>query len=245
MIGPRVIDTRKRSDQVRDCILDLIRNGTIKPGDRLPTEQEMTTLFGVGRSSVRAAVQSLIGLGIIEMRPGRGAYVKRLSVDDVTRVVAGALHLLPSATLQLLEAREMVEITAARLAAERHTEEDLAAMREALERSRKAFQNNDRDAMVDADIDFHAAMVRATHNEVLVTMLNSISGFLRKDRFAWYDIFENRAIGMAQHERIYAAIAAGNAKKAAALAGQHLALVRRQIESHMGKEVMQSASANT
>src|SRR5687767_4941999 len=83
------IDVRTRADQVRDAIIALIRDGELKEGDKLPTEPQLVEMFGVGRSSVRAAVQSLIGLGIVDMRPGRGAYVRRPSLDDVVRMVNG------------------------------------------------------------------------------------------------------------------------------------------------------------
>ena len=87
------IDARKRADQVRDSLIALIRSGELKDGEKLPTEQQLSAMFGVGRSSIREAVQSLIGLGIIEMRPGRGAYVSRMSLNDLVRMVDGAVRL--------------------------------------------------------------------------------------------------------------------------------------------------------
>ncbi|HET8524056.1 MAG TPA: GntR family transcriptional regulator, partial [Thermomicrobiales bacterium] len=67
------VDARKRADQVRDKIVEMIREGYLQEGEKLPTEPQLSEMFGVGRSSVREAVQALIGLGVVEMRSGRGA----------------------------------------------------------------------------------------------------------------------------------------------------------------------------
>src|SRR4051812_20746668 len=97
------IDTRKRADQVRDKLVQMIREGELHEGEKLPSEPQLSAMFGVGRSSVREAVQSLIGLGVIEMRPGRGAYVRRLSLEDLVRMIDGAIRLEYGAALQLHE----------------------------------------------------------------------------------------------------------------------------------------------
>src|SRR5262245_56754191 len=108
----RPLDGRKRAHQVRDRIVELVREGQLPENARPPTEPQLVKPFGVGRSSVRAAIQSLIGLGIVEVRPGRGAYVRRPSLDDVARMVDGAIRLDYSTALQLHEAHAIIEITA-------------------------------------------------------------------------------------------------------------------------------------
>jgi GntR family transcriptional regulator, transcriptional repressor for pyruvate dehydrogenase complex len=234
--GSLIINTRKRSDQVREQIEALIRDGSLRPGQKLPTEGQLMEMFGVGRSSVRAAVQSLLGVGLVEMRPGTGAYVRQLSTDDVAQVVTGRLALAQSAALHLMEARVMVEVTAARLAAERRTAADLQAMAQALESYERAGRAGDPDTFVDADIDFHAAMVRATHNTILDTMLASIAGILRAERL-------RRAVespvnidgAVSQHEQIYTAIVDGDAKLAAARVSRHLRYVETEMQMYLHK----------
>jgi GntR family transcriptional regulator, transcriptional repressor for pyruvate dehydrogenase complex len=220
--SPRLIDTRTRADQVRDQVADLIRAQGLRPGQRLPTERQMMEMFGVGRTSVRAAVQSLIGLGVVEMRPGLGAFIKSFTVNDVTRMIAGAMDVHPSAVMQLWEARQMIEITSARLAAQRRAVEHLRAMSECLERAAEASERRAPEAFTDADVDFHAAFVRASQNEVFVTMLNAIAGLLRQTRPRVDMTPEVTAPMIREHREILAAIEAGDETLAVQLVEQHL-----------------------
>jgi GntR family transcriptional regulator, transcriptional repressor for pyruvate dehydrogenase complex len=226
------IDTRKRADQVRDKLVQMIREGQLQEGEKLPPEPQLSAMFGVGRSSIREAVQSLIGLGVIEMRPGRGAYVRRLSLDDLVRMVDGAIRLEYGAALQLHEVRAMVEITAARLAAIRRTEADLSSMREAILRYKFAGHSGQRDRLIDADLAFHEAVVVATHNDVLVTVQQSIRGLLREHRrqYGVAEDAETRPMVIAEHEEIVDAIAAGDPTRAALRMQEHMRIIWRQIE---------------
>jgi GntR family transcriptional regulator, transcriptional repressor for pyruvate dehydrogenase complex len=226
------IDARKRAEQVRDKLVQLIREGQLHEGEKLPTEPQLSAMFGVGRSSIREAVQSLIGLGLIEMRPGRGAFVRRLSLNDVVRMVDGAVRLEYGAALQLHEVRAMIEITAARLASIRRTETDLATMRDAILRYRFAGQSAHPDRLIDADLAFHEAIVVATHNDVLVTVQQSVRGLLREHRrqYGVAGEVDARPLVIAEHEEIYAAIAAGDPREAAMRMQEHMRIIWRQIE---------------
>lgn len=231
----RIVNTRKRSDQVREQLETLIRDGSLQPGQKLPTEHQLMQMFGVGRSSVRAAVQSLLGVGLVEIRPGTGAFVRQLSADDVAHVVTGHLALAQSAALHLMEARVMVEVTSARLAAKRRTPADLRAMELALNRYREANNAGDMDAFVAADIDFHSAIVKATHNTILSIMLDSIAGILREERLRHVVAGGSggREGAIFEHDQIYAAIAAGDTRLAESLVRRHLRHVERGMRSHL------------
>ena len=229
---PAPIDARKRADQVREKLVQLIREGHLREGEKLPTEPQLSAMFGVGRSSIREAVQSLIGLGVIEMRPGRGAYVRRLSLNDLVRMVDGAVRLEYGAALQLHEVRAMIEITAARLAAIRRIDADLARMREAILRYKFAGKSSEPDRLIDADLAFHEAIVVATHNDVLVTVQQSIRGLLREHRrqYGVAGEVDARLLVIAEHEKICAAIAAGDPIRAAKRMQEHMRIIWRQIE---------------
>jgi GntR family transcriptional repressor for pyruvate dehydrogenase complex len=226
------IDTRKRADQVRDKLVQMIREGQLHEGEKLPPEPQLSAMFGVGRSSVREAVQALIGLGVIEMRPGRGAYVRRLSLDDLVRMVDGAIRLEYGAALQLHEVRAMIEITAARLAAIRRTATDLATMREAILRYKFVGHSGQRDRLIDADLAFHESIVIAAHNDVLVTVQQSIRGLLREHR-RQYGVSEDadtQPLVIAEHEEIFDAIASADPQRAAMRMQEHMRIIWRQIE---------------
>ncbi|MGH2531459.1 MAG: FadR/GntR family transcriptional regulator [Thermomicrobiales bacterium] len=232
------IDARKRAELVREKLVELIREGHLKEGEKLPTEPQLSAMFGVGRSSVREAVQSLIGLGLIEMRPGRGAYIRRLSLNDLVQMVDGAVRLEYGAALQLHEVRAMIEITAARLAATRRTDDDLARIKDAIIRYRIADHANNPEGLIDADLGFHRAIVEATHNDVLVTLLASISGLLREHRrqFGAAHELKTRPTVISEHDAILAAISAGNPGDAARLMQRHMRLIWHQIEQLATKE---------
>jgi GntR family transcriptional repressor for pyruvate dehydrogenase complex len=229
----RRVDGRTRADQVRDQIVALIRDRGFVEGTKLPTEPELVEMFGVGRSSVRAAMQSLVGIGMVEMRPGRGAFVCRLSLNEVVRMVGAAIKLEYAAAHQLHEARAMIEVTAARLAAKRRTDDDLARMRTAIDQYRDAWQADDLDGMVNSDLSFHAAVIKATRNEVMDIMLASISGLLHEQRrqYALAELDARGAVVIAGHIAIYTAIEHGDPAEAQHQAREHMRSISAQIDS--------------
>ena len=226
------IDARKRAEQVRDSLLQLIREGQLKHGDKLPTEPQLSAMFGVGRSSVREAVQSLVGLGIIEMRRGRGAFVSRVSLNDLVRMVDGAVRLEYGAALQLHEVRAMIEITGARLAATRRTDEDLEAMRVAIAEYGSYPEDAPNESLVSSDLAFHRAVIYAAHNEMLNQLLSSISGLLRQHRRQYAAANEPalRSDVVKGHNGILEAIEARDARLAASRMQTHMRSIWTQIE---------------
>jgi GntR family transcriptional repressor for pyruvate dehydrogenase complex len=229
---------RKRAEIVREKLVELIRDGHLKEGEKLPTEPQLAAMFGVGRSSVREAVQSLIGLGLVEMRPGLGAYLRRLSINDVVQMVDGAVQLEYGSALQLHEVRAMIEITAARLASVRRTAGDLTRMQDAILHYRIADHSDNVSSLVDADLEFHRAIVEATHNDLLVTLLDSISGLLREHRRQFGSAHElrNRPSVIEDHERILATIARHAPDDARRAMQSHMRTVWQQIEWLASKE---------
>jgi GntR family transcriptional repressor for pyruvate dehydrogenase complex len=162
--------TRSVPEQILDEITRLVTEGVLKPGDRLPSEIELAESFGVGRSSLREAMQALQLLGVVEVVQGRGTFLRE------THVLPLALNWarLASADLisQIMEARQIVEVAMARLAAERATGEDLVAMQAAIERATRA--GDDPEASGRAGVDFHLALAKATQNEVLSLMYRTV-----------------------------------------------------------------------
>jgi GntR family transcriptional repressor for pyruvate dehydrogenase complex len=235
------------SQVVLDQVLAKIRGGSLRPGDRLPSEYELMRMLNVGRSSVREALRGLISLGFVDTRPGRGAVV-------LSRVSSPMAHLQTqgvsiervqrSALLDLLEVREGLEAQAAELAARRATAEDLVhiqARAVELERQIAAGRIYSR-----SNVQFHLAIARASHNNVLRESLGHLLGQLREFRertvreipqMSGLDVVEHRAIVEAirrrrpaaarraavEHIRRYAAMV----KELGGTAGDGRAAVRR------------------
>jgi GntR family transcriptional repressor for pyruvate dehydrogenase complex len=171
---------RSLSDTVREQLLAQLRNGSLRPGDRLPGEHELMRMLGVGRSSVREALRGLITLGVVETRPGLGTVIVAGSPRRLASLGpgAGVADLLRRrAVLDLLEVRECLEGQAAALAAERATPLDLVAIeRHALEIERRVeagltyFRPN---------AAFHAAIAHASHNNFLAESVQQLVGQVR------------------------------------------------------------------
>ena len=139
-------------------------------GTRIPPEPALVDLLGVGRNTVREAVQSLVHAGLLERRQGSGTYVLSRSELAVTmgRQIADARQ------RDVVEVRRALEVEAARLAARRRSATDAAALLQRRDERAAAYQAGDLDGMVATDLDLHRAIVRATANPLLVTLYENL-----------------------------------------------------------------------
>lgn len=169
------------SQIVFDQLLAKIRGGVFRPGDRLPGEYELMQQLGVGRSSVREAMRGLVVLGLVETKAGRGAVVLARSSGSSARLALQTDRSLQRwAILDLLEVREGLEGMAAQLTAERATPDDLAA----IERAEKAVEARIAAGRhyFRANVEFHLAIARASHNNLLTDTLRYLLRDIRLHR---------------------------------------------------------------
>src|SRR5947209_5799095 len=142
-------------DAVSESILSLIRSGELKPGMRLPSEPQLIEMTGVSRSSVREAIRSLETMGLVEIRRGKGTFIREIDTSGMTDAQM-LLMLADRKVLEnLVEVRETLEPMMARLAAERATDDDIAALRHHLEGMDHA---RDHEAWRPAHLAFHQAL---------------------------------------------------------------------------------------
>jgi GntR family transcriptional regulator, transcriptional repressor for pyruvate dehydrogenase complex len=164
-------------DAVSEAVLALIRNGELKPGTRLPSEPELIAMTGVSRSSVREAIRSLETMGLLEIRRGKGTYIREIDTGSV----ADAQMLLMLADRKVLENLIEVRITLeplmARLAAERATAEDIAALRHAIDGMHHGAA--DIEEWRPPHLAFHQALAEASHNIILTKIWSLITMFLK------------------------------------------------------------------
>lgn len=212
-------------EQAAARLREQITSGHWPVGTRLPGETTLAKELGVGRSTVREALRALAGAGLVRPRQGAGVFV--IATEPAEDWPA---RLRRAAVSDVYEVRMAVEVHAARLAARRRTDEDIAALRAALAGRRAASAAGDT-AFVDADIAFHAAVVAAAHNPVLADLfaeftpvlrtglveLLSLTGLRRKDPNTADDA----------HEAIWRAVAEGDEEAA-------VAVVTRELEDPFG-----------
>ncbi len=146
----------------------IVAEGRPGPGEKLPNELELSQELGVSRTTLREAIRSLVTQGVLEVRRGKGTFVSG-QVGEIEDFGFGGLERVKGQLRDLFELRSIFEPQAARLACLRATEEELADILEkgaAVAACIRAGQDR-----VEADGAFHAAIVRATHNEFMVRLL--------------------------------------------------------------------------
>ncbi|MFG6121417.1 FadR/GntR family transcriptional regulator [Thalassobacillus sp. B23F22_16] len=209
------IERRKVSMQVFDRIKEYIQNEDMKPGDRLPTEKQLSEMFGVSRTPVREALSVLEASGLTVSKQGGGSIVQATSLTNLIEETQFEF-IDTDEVLNLLETRIILETEAARLAAERATPDEKALIKEKLDAIRSS--QNDNRVGYKEDIAFHNAIVRASHNPILVHSVENITTLYEKAiRFSLkknMGISEKRAQVLSEHERIYTAIRMGNGEQA-------------------------------
>ena len=221
----------KRSDAVYDILEQLIASRQLLPGARLPAERDLATHLGVSRNSVREAVHELELKRLVERRSGRGTLVldprpsaSRSLLDDLT---ASQRDLL-----EIMDFRLAVEPPIAALAAERSTRGNIIGLARLLDE----MAAETRPARVaELDMRFHAAIARATHNQLLVRLHDVSSEWLRQSRREALQSRGRREASLAGHRRIYEAIKAGRRDVAHAAMADHVQQVRTIIESHRSR----------
>jgi GntR family transcriptional regulator, transcriptional repressor for pyruvate dehydrogenase complex len=222
------------TDEAIERIRDLIASGEWDPGMRLPREADLAKQLGLSRNSLREAVRALSLARVLEVRQGDGTYVSSLEASELLEPTLSATHLLRGRTvLELFEVRRMLEPEAAAMAAHRADQDVLRDLRRELDRMVAA---GDRaDDLVEADAAFHDVIARAPGNGVLSALLRSLSTKTVRARL-WHGIADRDALDLAraEHERIYEAIAAGDADLARAATLLHIAHNETWLREHLG-----------
>ena len=144
----------------------------LSPGDKLPNEIELAQELGVSRTTLREAIHSLVSQGLLEVRRGRGTFVTE-EADTINDYGFSDLDQVRGQLKDLFELRRIFEPSAARLACQRATDKEMADILAKGEEVDRCIRGGlDR---TQADRDFHAAIVRATHNEYMMRLLPMIN----------------------------------------------------------------------
>ncbi len=207
-----------------------------REGEVLPVEQELASSLGVGRNALREAVKVLSSKGLIVTGPRSGTRVRPRSdwnmLDpDVLSWHSDPETATPEFLLSLLEARRIIEPKAAELAAVRGTREDMAAILSAYERMEKV--RLDPEARMLADIDLHAAILKASHNDVIAHFRHAVASYLRAHaklgRSVAAEDGDALQYDLDLHRRIATSIVTGKAKSAYALTVEVLNQGRQRV----------------
>jgi GntR family transcriptional regulator, transcriptional repressor for pyruvate dehydrogenase complex len=223
------------TDRAIEQIRELIRTGALPPGSKLPPEPDLAAQLGLSRNLAREAVKALSVARVLEIRRGDGTYVTSLQPSLLLEGLGGVVELLQSdaAALQdLMEVRRLLEPMATALAATRITEGQLAEVKGHLDAMREARDDVERFNAHDAA--FHRAVVAATGNETLLTLLESVSGRTLRARI-WRGRTDDQSAGrtLAEHEAIHRALCSRDATLSQAAALLHVSTTERWLKEHL------------
>jgi GntR family transcriptional repressor for pyruvate dehydrogenase complex len=174
-----VRSTRIYEEIVRQ-IKAMIAEGRLKSGDQLPPERDLADKFVVSRTSVREALRALESLGLVEIRPGEGTFVKEISVEALIEPLALVMASQREAIGELFEARRLLEPAIAALAARRATPDEIQEMERILEEQAKEIAVGRTGLSQDGQ--FHAAIAGAAHNRAIMRIVHGIMDLLTQSR---------------------------------------------------------------
>jgi len=234
---PNVAPIRREplAAEVARRLVDYLLSGGVELGGRMPSERQLAEAFGVGRSAVREAIAALTLIGLIEVRHGDGTYLKRPDSPLLPQVVEWGLLLGEQRTIDLVEARQKIEVDIAGLAAQRRTDEDLGDLSRILARMEQETHDGTASAaFVDADVEFHLRLAETARNSALRDVLSSIQALLR----AWIGrvIAEgHRDISYAEHVPIFEAVRARDARAAEDAMDAHMRSAAGRLQTTLDR----------
>ncbi|AGK99695.1 FadR/GntR family transcriptional regulator [Desulfoscipio gibsoniae] len=227
-----VTEKTSRAQRIVDQIRDLIASGKLQTGDKLPPERELADIFNVSRTSVREAIRILETMGLVEIKKGHGVFAKKATLDSVLSNAADALVLSNKEMKQLFEIRKVLETQAAAWAAERASETEIEEIKTIIKEVK--FLNKQKlDIAVANQYDkkFHAAVIEASRNDVLVKIMSGLFDTLDKARVKTAIIPGRALMSINDHEAISSAICERNPQKAKQAMYDHIESVEKTMEN--------------
>ena len=228
--------------QIEDMILD----GVLKPGDRLPAERDLAQQLDVSRASLREALGVLQARGLLQARRGGGTYVRDVAADTVTEPLVHLLKKRPDAVGDFLEVRSVLEEMAAQFAAKRANDVDREIIALRFRALETTYDTPKLTGNSDADLAFHMAIADASHNVALVHVMRGLFNLLHVTIADNLDRIFAEAGGMEvirrQHRELYDAVMAGDADAARRKARTHLDFVVSTLRGSADETLRQERS---
>jgi len=208
-------------DKIIKQIRHLITSGQLNSGDKLPPERKLAEKLGVGRTAVRDAIRKLEFYGILRTVPQSGTVVAGIGITALEGLITDVLKLETSDFADLVETRVILEKNTAKLAAERRTKQDIAAIQTAYDAYETKIKK--REDAVEEDLMFHLKVAEASKNVVLKSLMLIITPDIIND-FIQYEVCdeETELKALEDHQNILDAIISKDGEKAAFYMNEHL-----------------------
>jgi GntR family transcriptional repressor for pyruvate dehydrogenase complex len=215
------------SERIVMRLMDMIRERKLRPGDRLPPERELAEMMGVSRPSLREALRALSIMNIIDNIQGSGTYVTALEPSRLVENLSFVISLDDSTFISALEARKVLEVGLAAMAAERITDEQLSELEQVLSRSEEVIQ--DAEAFLQCDMEIHRRIAEAAQNTILVIFMSSIQQVSLFSRRRTVELPEVARHTLGHHRELIAALKAHDPQAASQAMREHLDYVKNRL----------------
>jgi GntR family transcriptional repressor for pyruvate dehydrogenase complex len=227
-----LIKKKKLADEVIDEIKRMIQSGELKEEDRLPNQTEFATQLGVSRTSLREAINTLCVLGVLEQHQGFGTIVKSRFSALYADHLSAPFITDEKATLELLEARQFIEIGAARLASRNATSKQIQEMGALIDAMAKANEKGDIQKLSEQDIDFHFQIAQATGNRVMIHLLANIRNLMENFMHEAFLVLHDQKRDLKAHKDIYRAVKRKDPQMASKLMKKHIQDVQKDLQQY-------------
>ena len=225
-VGNKELLSHKVAAEIEEAIV----TKKIPPGDRLPSEMELCSQFGVSRTAVREALRTLSAKGMISIEKGRGIFVKSISSEHVSNSMHNYLEVTGtrSTMMEVIEARMIIEPAIAQYAALHHTEEDIIALKQNLEEMRL---NTDQVEHARLDMKFHLLIAEASGNSIMPLILNPIHRLMPSiKKKIMKSVPGAKKAALTWHKKVLDAIESRDPQKAYLAMKGHLKVAKKQTE---------------
>lgn len=214
----------QQQDTVIRYLKQMLYEGKLEPGDRLPAERKLSEQLSVSRLHVRQALQKLESYGIVKTFPQSGSVIAEMKVQSLEKMITDILQIDQYDFHSLVEVRGLLETEAIRLCALNRDEEDLEAIRTTLIQCEKTF--DDPESRVDIDFQYHRAIALGSHNPVLASMLLIITPDILKYYRRYNTCANPQETVLKEHREMFRCIEECDADGAAEVLSRHLRGIR-------------------
>ena len=219
------IDRVSMSEEIIEHLKEQIISRSLKPGEKLPSEENLAEIMGVGRGTIREALRVLIHMGLVE-RKGNGTYVTEARMNSSYKFKLGEYRDL----VEIMEVRRVVEPALARLAAERRNSDIVAEIAGELQEMKDGIQ--DVDSFILHDSKFHDLIFDASGNSILENFIRGLKDLMKKNQAIVlkerYSHIMPKSLEF--HERIYNAILASNGDEASRIMLNHIIDIEEEFK---------------
>lgn len=205
-----------------------VMDGELKKGDKIESDRELAAMLNVGRSAIREAMKVLDVLGMVDIRPGQGTYISSNEADFFIIPLSWSLFLNGSQIENIITVRNLLETKAAELAAHCQDVNCLHELSLISHKTQKALMEGNHNDFLEGDLDFHSCIARCSGNDVIYTMIQTISNLMRNVSGTGMIYEEQVREIYDEHQKIYGSILTHDADASREAMSSHLAKSKKR-----------------